>query len=118
MARVPDILYQGQPGATDTDLYVVAAGKKATITSVLAANSNASTKYFSLNLIQSGGGVAADGNIIAKMQKVVGTADKNGGGSWTMDFAIPLNTAGDKITGKQETAGAITVIIIGFEEAV
>lgn len=117
MAKVPDILYQGQPGATDTDLYVVPSGKKATITGIRAANTNAATKYFSLHLVQNGASVA-DSKALAKMQKLVGTSDVNGGGTWTDQFPIPLNTVGDKLSAIQETATAITLTIIGFEEAV
>lgn len=115
MARVPDILYIGQPAATDTDLYTVPSGKKATITGILAANTNTATKYFTLHLVQNTDSVADD-VCLAKLQKLVGTSDSSGGGTWTMEFPIPLNTVGDKISGIQETATAITVTIIGFEE--
>lgn len=117
MAKVPDILYQGQPGATDTDLYTVPSGKKATITSIIVANTNAATKYLTLHLVQNGASVA-DSKVLAKMQKLVGTDDGGGGGMWVFDTPIPLNTVGDKISGIQETATAISVLIIGFEEAV
>lgn len=115
MAITPDILYQGQPGATNTDLYTVPSSKKATITAIHVANTNSATKYFSLYVVQNGDTVADD-VILAKQQKLVGTDDSNGGGTWTMEFPIPLNTVGDKISGIQETAGAVTVTIIGFEE--
>lgn len=117
MARVPDILYQGQPGTTDTDLYTVPSGYKATITGILASNTNTDAKYFSLHLVQNGDLVAND-VIIAKNQKLYGTDSETGGGTWVFEFPIPLNTVGDKISGIQETAGAITVLIIGFEEAI
>ena len=117
MARVPDILYQGQPAATDTDLYVVPTGYKATVTSILASNTNTATKYFSLHLVQNGDSVADD-VVIAKMQKVTGTSSDIGGGLWIFEFPIPLNTVGDKISGIQETAGAVTLTIIGFQEAI
>lgn len=117
MARVPDILYQGQPGMTNTDLYTVPTGYKATITGILASNTNAATKYFSLYLVQNADSVADD-VALAKMQKLIGTGSTTGGGIWNFDFPIPLNTVGDKISGIQETAGCITVLIVGFVEAV
>ena len=117
MARVPDILYIGQPAATNGALYTVGSGKKATITAIHAVNTATTTKYFSLHILQQGGSVA-DNICIAKTQKLVGTGDDAGGGLWTMEFPIPLNTVGDAISGIQETATAITVTIIGFEEAV
>jgi hypothetical protein len=115
MAKVPDILYQGQPGAVNTDLYTVPAAKKATITGILGANTDAATKYFSLHLVQNGDAVAND-VALAMNQKLVGTGDAGGGGVWTFVWPIPMNTAGDKISGIQETATAITVTIVGFEE--
>jgi len=117
MARVPDILYQGQPGTADTALYTVPAGKKATITAIHACNTDTATKYFSAHLVQNGGAVA-DATAMAKLQKLVGTSDATGGGTWDWEIPLPLNTVGDKISGIQETATAITVTIIGFEEAV
>lgn len=117
MARVPDILYQGQLGATDTNLYTVPTGYKATITHIHACNTNTATKYFSLHLVQNADSVADD-VALAKTQKLVGTGDDAGGGTWDWDIPIPLNTVGDKISGIQETATAITVTIIGFTEAV
>lgn len=117
MARVPDILYQGQPGTTDTDLYTVGAGYKATITGIIACNTNTATKYFTLHIVQNSDSVADD-VALCKLQKLVGTANSGGGGVWNLEFPIPLNTVGDKISGLQETAGAITLTIIGFEEAV
>lgn len=116
-SRTPDILYQGQPGATDTDLYTVPSGHKATITHIHVANTNSATKYFSLHLVQNGDSVAND-VAIAHTQKLVGTGDPDGGGTWSFDIPIPLNTAGDKISGIQETATACTVTIIGFTEVV
>jgi hypothetical protein len=115
MARTPDILYIGQPAATDTDLYTVPAATKATITQIHVANTDAATKYFSLHIKQSGDAVAAD-VCIAQTQKLVGTGDTDGGGTWTFDIPIPLNTVGDVISGIQETATACTVTIIGFTE--
>ena len=98
MARVPDILYQGQPGATDTDLYIVPSGYKATITHIHVANTNTATKYFTLHLVQNADSVADD-VVLAKMQKLVGTSDSAGGGTWDWDIPVPLNTVGDKISG-------------------
>lgn len=115
--RIPDILYQGQPGATDTDLYTVPTGYKATITNIHVANTNTATKYFTLHLVQNGDSVADD-VAIAKLQKLVGTADPEGGGTWSWDIPIPLDTVGDKISGIQETATACTVTIIGFTEVI
>ena len=115
MAKVPDILYQGQPGAVDTDLYTVPAAKKATITGMLACNTNAATKYFTMHIVQNGDAVADD-VAMAKMQKLVGTGATGGGGIWNLQFPLPLNAVGDKISGIQETAGAITITLIGFEE--
>ncbi len=117
MARVPKILYQGQPATTDTNLYVVPDAKKATVTSILAVNTGTATKYFSLDLVKFGDS-PADDTKLAKMIKLVGTENAAGGGIWTMEFPIPLNTIGDKISGIQETATAITITIIGFEEGV
>ena len=117
MARVPDILYQGQPGTTNTDLYTVPTGYKATITGILASNTNTATKYFSLHCVQNADSVADD-VIIAKMQKLEGTSSESGGGMWIFEFPIPLNTVGDKISGIQETAGSITITIVGFTEVV
>ena len=117
MSKVPDILYQGQPGTSNTALYTVPSGKKATVVGILASNTNTATKYFSLHLVQNADTVADD-TVIAKTQKLVGTDDDTGGGIWLFEFPIPLNTVGDRIYGIQETAGAITVTIIGFEEVV
>jgi hypothetical protein len=115
VARVPDILYQGQPGTTDTDLYTVPSGYKATITGILATNTNTDAKHFSLHLVQNGDLVAND-VVIVKMKTIYGT--DSGGDEWKFEFPIPLNTVGDKISGIQETAECITVTIIGFVEAV
>lgn len=116
MAREPKKLYQGQPGTTNTDLYVVPAGKKATVTSMVACNTNAATKYFSLYNVDNGDTIADD-TAMAKMQKLDGTGATGGGGLWGWEIPFPLNAVGDKISGIQETAGAITVTIWGFEEA-
>lgn len=113
----PGILYQGQPGATDTDLYTVPTGYKATITHIHVANTNSATKYFTLHIVQNGDSVAND-VCIASTQKLVGTGDPDGGGTWSFDIPIPLNTVGDKISAIQETATACTVTIIGFVEVV
>ena len=115
MAKIPDILYQGQPGATDTDLYTVPSGYKATITQIHVANTDTATKYFSLHVVQNSDSVADD-VCIAKLQKLVGTGDPEGGGTWTFDVPIPLNTVGDKISGIQETADACTIMVIGYVE--
>ena len=115
--RVPDILYLGQPGATDTDLYTVPTGYKATITQIHVANTNSATKYFSLHIKQSGDSVADD-VCIAKNQKLQGTDANQGGETWTFDVPIPLNTVGDVISSIQETATACTVLIVGFVEEV
>lgn len=115
--RIPDILYQGQPGATDTNLYTVPSGYKATITHIHVANTDTVTKYFSLHIVQNADSVAND-VCIAKTQKLVGTGDPDGGGTWSFDIPIPLNTVGDKISGIQETATSCTVTIIGFTEVV
>lgn len=117
MAKTPDILYIGQPGATDTSLYTVPSGKKATITAIHAVNTNSATKYFSIHIKQNGDSVADDVAII-KTAKLVGTGDSAGGGILSFEIPIPLNTVGDVISGIQETATAITITIIGYEEAV
>lgn len=117
MARIPDILYIGQPATSDTSLYTVPSGKKATITSIHCVNTNSATKYFSLHIVQSGDTIADD-VCIAKTQKLVGTSDTAGGGTWTLEIPIPLNTVGDVINGIQETTAAITITIIGYEEVV
>jgi len=103
--------------ATDTDLYIVPTGYKATITNILATNTNSATKYFSLHCVQNADSVADD-VCIAKMHKLEGTDSDVGGGIWMFEFPIPLNTVGDKITGIQETAGSVTLIIVGFVEAI
>lgn len=114
---VPKILYQGQPGAVDTDLYVVPAGKKATVTSIIVANTDAATKYFTLHVVQNGDTVADD-VVLCKMQKLDGTGSVGGGGFMAIEVPFPLANVGDKISGVQETATAVTVTVIGIEEAV
>lgn len=115
MAKVPDILYQGQPTTNIAALYTVGTGKKSTITGITACNTSTNLKYFSLYLVQQGD-AAADDVALAKMQKLVSTDNAGGGGVWTYQFPIPLNSSGDAISGVQETAGAITMTMIGFEE--
>jgi hypothetical protein len=117
VARIAKILYQGQPGVSDTALYTVPTATKTTITGVLAANTDADTKYFDLYISPSGTTGTAP-HCIAKQQKLVGTSAVSGAGIWDLDFPIPLNTAGDMVRGLQETATAVTVTIIGFEEAI
>ena len=117
MARIPEILFQGQPGATDTDLYVVPSNYKATITHIHVANTDSATKHFSLHIVQNADAIAND-VALASTQKIVGTSDSFGGGIWSLQLPIPLNTVGDKISGIQETATACTVTIIGFTEVV
>lgn len=117
MAKTPDILYQGQPAATNTDLYTVPSGTKAVVTGIRACNTATTTKWFSLHVVQSGGSVA-DATCLAKMQKLVGTDHASGGGTWTDLFPVPLNTVGDKISGIQQTATSVTVTIIGYTEPV
>ena len=110
------ILYIGQPGATDTDLYTVPTGYKARITQIHACNTNSATKYFSLHVVESGDSVADD-VCFAKNQELEGTSSVKGGEAWDSDITIPL-VAGDKISGIQETATAITVMIFGILEEV
>ena len=115
MAVTPKILYQGQPGTTDTDLYTVPTGKKVHITSIRAVNNDTATKWFKLNVVPNGGTIS-NADVYVNTTKLVGTGDTNGGGKYSDTDPFPLNTAGDKITGIQETSGAITVTIIGLEE--
>ena len=110
------ILYIGQPGATDTDLYTVPTGYKARVTQIHAANTNSATKYFSLHIVESGDSVADD-VCFAKNQELEGTSSVKGGETWDSDIVIPL-VAGDKISGIQETATAVTLTIIGVVEEV
>lgn len=113
----PKILYQGQPTATNTDLYTVPTNKKVTVTAILAGNTNAATKHFTIHLVPSGQTVADSRVIGGKQKKLVGTSDSGGGGEWLYEVPTPM-TVGDKISGIQEMAGAISIIIIGLEEDV
>jgi len=115
-SRTPDILYQGQPGTSNTDLYTVPASTKVTITGIIITNTNSATKYITLHIVQNGDSVANDVALLYQ-QDINGTGDSEGAGVLVFDTPIPLNTVGDKISGIQETAGAITVTIIGFTEA-
>lgn len=117
MARIPDILYIGQPGTSNTSLYTVPSSTQTTITAIHVTNTNSATKYFSLHIKQSGDTVADD-VAIAHTIKLAGTSSSAGGGTWTWEIPLPLMTVGDVLNGIQETATACTVTIIGFTEAV
>lgn len=110
--RTPDILYQGQPSTTITDLFTVTTGT-ATITAIHAANASSDTGWFSVYAVQSGS-TYADSNVLAKMQKLVGTDNSLGGGYWSMEFPIPLNSTSDKLQGIQQTAAAVTLTVVGW----
>lgn len=117
MARIPKILYQGQPGTVDTALYTTPSGKKAHITAILCGNTDAATKWITLNVVPSGG-AASNGNVLGgKQKKLGGTSGEGGGEEWLYEVPTPLN-AGDRISGIQELATAISVTIIGLEEDV
>lgn len=115
-SRNPKILYQGQPGTINTELYVVPLDTKATITGILASNTNIDAKKLSIYLVKNGNTIG-DEKLIAKDQKLIGTSSDFGGGTWTMEFPIPLQ-AGDKLIGIQEETEAINVFVVGFEEGV
>ncbi len=118
MARVPDIMYQGQLSNTEGNLYVVPSSKKATITAIHVTNCDTATRNFTLHLVQNGSS-ASDSNVLgSKTNKIVGTDNTGGGGFWLLEPPIPLNTVGDKISGSADVASKVTVMIIGFEEAV
>ena len=117
MAKVPDILYQGQPAATDTALYTVPASTKTTITSIIATNTNSATKYFTIHLVQNGGSIA-NNTALMYQQKLNGTGDVGGAGLFAFEVPIILLTTGDKLSGIQETATAITITIMGYTEAI
>lgn len=114
MARIPKVLYQGQPGISNTTLYTVPSSKKTTITAIHACNVNSDTKHISFHVVKSGDSIADD-VCIAKMQKVAGTNNSDGGGTWTWETPIPL-VVDDVLSAICETASTITVTIIGFEE--
>lgn len=114
---VPKILYQGQPGATNTNLYVVPAGQKTTVTSIIMTNTDAATKWVTLHIVKTGDTVADD-IALCKMQKLDGTGSVGGGGFMAIEVPFPLSSVGDKVSGIQEKATAVTVTIIGFEEAI
>ena len=123
MAREPKILNFNrttgvvtQPAITNTDLYVVPASTKTTITGIHCCNTAETTKSisFKLSLKPASGYVIID---IAATQKIEGTSTVTGGGLWTWEVPYPLE-AGDKIIAIQETNDAIDVTLIGFEEVI
>lgn len=117
MARTPKV-YHVQPGTTDTDLIpAIAASKRFTVTSIIAGNTNAALKWVTLHRVPSGQSVSDTFVIGGKQKKIIGTNDTGGGGEWVYEGAFVLNT-GDKVSGIQETAGSISVMIIGLEDDV
>lgn len=115
MGVIPKILYQGLPGTANTDLYIVPTAKKTTVTAILAGNTDTATHWLSLNVVPSGGTVSNSNILGGKQKKLVGTGDTVGGGEWLYEVPTPL-AVGDKISGIQELATAISVTIIGMEE--
>lgn len=106
-----------QPLITETDLYVVPADTKTTITGIHCCNTSENTKSISFKLSlksASGDNIIID---IAPTQKIEGTSTVTGGGLWTWEVPYPLEV-GDKVVAIQETNGAITVTLIGFEELI
>lgn len=117
MAFTPSILYQGQPGTTDTVLYTVPANKRADITAIICGNTDASTRWITLNIVKAAGTVTNLNMLGGKQKKLEGTGSVNGGGEWAYEIPTPLSV-GDQIHGIQELSSAIAVTIIGLEEDV
>lgn len=116
MALIPKVLYHGQPATSDTDLIpAVAVSKRITVTTIIAGNTNAAPKWVTLHRVPSGQPISDVYTFGGKQKKLVGTSDTRGAGEWVYEGAFPLNT-GDKLTGIQETSGAVTVMVIGLEE--
>jgi len=116
LARSPKILYQGQLGNVESDLYTVPVSTKTSITSIHVTNCDTAQRNFTLHLVQNGG-TANDSNVLgSKMNKLVGTGDSSGGGFWLLESPLPLYTSGDKISGIADSENKVTVTIIGMEE--
>jgi len=107
--RVPKRLYLGQPGTSNTILATVPAGRKWVITDIWLANTNAVAKKVSLHLVPSGYSPGPVNVILPNVSVEPNTAIRISGGGL-------VGTAGDYLNGIQETAGAITVCISGWEE--
>ena len=105
-----DILYIGQPGTSNTDLYTVPADTITRISNIHICNTSGTDDTITLYVVQSGDSA---GNDVA----IVPNSTIPANGFLSVDLPIPLRTAGDKIVGIQNTATACTVLLIGLTES-
>ncbi len=107
--RVIKRIYRGQPSTTATTLATVPGGKSWVITDIWLANTASLAKKVSLHLVPSGGSPGNANVLLPNVTIEPNTTVRISGGGLVAE-------SGEFLSAVQETAGAITLSISGWEE--